>query len=163
MPLSASIARMPARPCSRSATARSTARTPKPVNPAAAAASIRSRRGTGLRQSSRDGAASPAVVQHVASNSSAAVRSSIAPPGCWNGHPSEPFSEGAGVPLGLGGQLGVQRLGRPALLKGAPDEFGLGLGGQAADRLVAVEVGGEGVALGGGGDDVAQGPLVGAG
>jgi hypothetical protein len=80
MPLSVSIARMPDRPCSRTAVATSTASTPKPVNPAAAAASIRSRSGTGLRQSARDGAASPAVVQHVASSSSAAVTSSIAAP-----------------------------------------------------------------------------------
>jgi hypothetical protein len=41
--------------------------------------------------------------------------------------------------------------------------LGLGLRRQAADRLVAVEVGGEGVALGGGGNDVAQCALVCAG
>jgi hypothetical protein len=50
---------------------------------------------------------------------------------------------GGDVPLGLGLELGVQRVGRPAFLQGAPDHLGLGLGGQAADGLVAVEVGGE--------------------
>ena len=67
------------------------------------------------------------------------------------------------MPLGLGGELGVQLVGRPLLLQGPPHELGLGLGREAADRLVAVEVGGEGVALGGGRDDVVQAPLVGAG
>src|SRR4051794_20067565 len=174
---------MPDRPCFRSATARSTASTPKPVNPAAAAASIRSRRGTGLPWSSREGAASPAVVQQVASSSSAAVMarapaavawgsegrklagpgnccartSSIAPPGC-----RDRWSESAGVPLGLGGELDAQRVGRPVLVQCPPDEFGLGLGRGAADGLVAVEVGGKGVALGGGGDDVAECLLGGA-
>jgi hypothetical protein len=55
---------------------------PEAGEPAAVAASIRSRSGTWLRQSSRDGAASPAVVQHLASRSSAAVTSSVAAPGC---------------------------------------------------------------------------------
>ena len=44
-----------------------------PRNPAADAASIRSRRDSGLRQSARFGAASPAVVQHVAISSSPAI------------------------------------------------------------------------------------------
>src|SRR3954454_9756662 len=72
-------------------------------------------------------------------------------------------SEGAGVALGLGGQLGVQCLGRPVLLQRPPDQLGLGLGGQATDRLGAVQVGRERVALRRGCYDVAQRSLRGAG
>jgi hypothetical protein len=70
MPLSSSMARIPLSPYSRSAPGRSADSSPKPRNPAADAASIRSRTVSGLRRSVRSDAASPALVQHVASSRS---------------------------------------------------------------------------------------------
>ena len=51
MPLSSSMARIPLNPYSFSAAGRSADNSPKPRNPAADAASIRSRRFSGLRRS----------------------------------------------------------------------------------------------------------------
>ena len=70
MPLSSSMARIPLSPYSFSAAGRSADNSPKPRNPAADAASIRSRRFSGLRRSARSEAASPALLQHVASRRS---------------------------------------------------------------------------------------------
>ena len=56
----------------------------------------------------------------------------------------------------VGVQGGLERFRGPFFGDGLADEVGLGLGCDAADRLVTVEVGREGVALGGRGDDVVQ-------
>ena len=70
IPLSASMVLIPASRYSATAAGRSSDSRPKPRKPAAAAASIRSRRGSGLRRSGRSEAASPALVQQVAISSS---------------------------------------------------------------------------------------------
>ncbi len=115
-PLSSSSDRIPARPCSRSATSRSTWSSPIPRNPAAAAASTRSRSGSGLRSSPRSGAASPAVVQQVASRS-------------WSGIGSLPWRLGRAGP---DHQAGRDQLG-PALGAGLADAVQQTLGGGGPD------------------------------
>src|SRR6478672_13427405 len=75
MPLSSSMARIPLSPYSFSAAGRAADNRPKPRNPAADAASTRSRRFSGLRRSARSDAASPALLQHVASRRSSGAAS----------------------------------------------------------------------------------------
>ena len=72
MPLSSSMVRIPGSPYISSAAGRSADKSPKPRNPAAEAASIRSRRSSGLRRSVRSDAASPALDQQVARRRSSA-------------------------------------------------------------------------------------------
>jgi hypothetical protein len=56
----------------------------------------------------------------------------------------------------LGVQGGFERCWGPFFGDGLAEQVGLGLGCDAVDRLVTVEIGREGVTLGGGGDDVVQ-------
>jgi len=65
--------------------------------------------------------------------------------------------------LGPGEERGLEGLLGPSCCEGLTEQVGLGPGREAADRLVTVEVGGKGVALGGGRDDVAQVAVAGSG